>query len=251
MRDYPHAPDPENQRENRDGAAALLRDLAADESAARAEERSGYFSVIGRERLALAAYSYAFEEPPAATIEHVRGALRLFLTGIEFGIEMDPFDYTLYLALAAIARDEEAIAHLAALPRERFTNPDVEAEEVVYLAAEATAALAARRREAAAERVAAAHAELTRRDLYPHDRRFAETLIAIAAATLANDADALSAATVARHEHARRAASHPAARELWTSLLDFEGLGLLALARDAGLRPSRGGIYLPLDLLEV
>ena len=249
MRKYPHKVDEELLNEHRTSAEELIRELAPDLPKAETDYNAMFFKILGKEIRDCGIYSYAFEEPFSKAIDQLQQANACFAKAIAFGIVMDPYEYIDYLALAIILTDVDQAKKLAAFPRIRYVNQDVEPGEIIYLLAESMGLLLLGVN-GLTERLAAAQQELVSKKITRYDRAIAETLITMIEAIANRDQTAFDQVVTARQESFKRAHNHPDERNMPDALLDVSGLALVRIALARGLQCNVQSPYLPVELLQ-
>ncbi len=249
MRKYPHKVDEELLNEHRTSAEELIRELTPNLLKAETNRNAMFFKILGKEIRDCGIYAYAFGEPISKVIERLKQANAYFVKMIEFGIVMDPYEYIDYLALAIILTDADQAKKLAAFPRDRYINEDVEPGEIIYLLGESMGLLLLGNKELT-ERLTVARQELTSKKTTRYDRLIAETLITMIEAIITRDQTAFDQAVTARQEGFKRAHSHPDERNMPDALLDVSGLALVRIALARGLQCNVQSAYLPVELLQ-
>lgn len=249
MRTYPHKIDAELLGENRASALDLIGRLGQTQAKAEADRNPVFFQILGEQVKNLGVYSYAYGEPDAQAVGHLRQANAHLAKAVAFGLVMDPYEYIDYLSLAIILTDVEQAKQLAAFPRSRYVNEEVQPGEVIYLLAEIMGMLLLGAKELP-ERLEAARQALASKKTSRYDRGVAQTLIALAEAVAARDQAAFDQAVAARQQDFKKAHNRADERETPGALLDIPGLALVRLAQARGLRYVTQSAYLPAELLQ-
>ncbi len=155
-----------------------------------------------------------------------------------------------YLALAVLSADTAFRSRLEGLSRAQFTDPAVTADEIHYLAAEAMRDIARFRFDDAARACRDGLARIETGAPKPYEIAAKATILCLEQAIVAKDSDRLAASISARAERQQAYYQKGTNRNFPAGLLDIEGLGLLTLAREQGLRIAVESVYLPLALVE-
>lgn len=248
MRSYPISLDEDRLRAllvESEASYAQRRPYRDDPEHARRPE---YFRTFAEEETRLAELSYAFEKPDATVRKHLGEAAGDWATVPKLGTALDPTRYLRALSAAIVAGDRSIRSDLAGMNRGSYTNPNITADELVYLMAEQLGALARGDSDAAGSLTPAIEHRARAKGVPQAALRALEPLRRLAAAVAWRDAEALSVAVGQREKFDRdRQAKEPHVPR-W--LLDTEALALLRLAREAGLTPRTDSVYLPLSLIE-
>jgi hypothetical protein len=250
MRSYPHKPkenliktfladDIEDYEEGR---------LKAEDAAARRNE--AFFRRHSELAAEIAAMKYAFEEEWAEIKAWLERSCSAARKAAEFGLPLDPDAYMMYLALALLSANHEFRKELEGFQRSRFTNENVEADEVFYLAAEAMRDVSAGRIDTARDATSAGLSRLEAKDGPNRDAKEAmEAILLMLAALVHKDEAKLGLAMMARSKEFGGGYSKAAVKNFPGGLLDITGLGLLRLGREKGLNAAAESVYLPSELL--
>ena len=236
---------------------ARLASLLAESEASYAQRRPNredpqhatrvdYFRMFAEEEFRVAFLSYAFEKP-AGTVLRLLGEAAADLAHVpELGTPLDPGRYIRALTAALVAGKDDTAAALAAMPRERFTNPSIQSDELTYLIALTLSSLVRGDKAEAARLSAKSATRAGERDVPQATLRTWDTLRALLAAIVAGDPPAFDVAVTARNAHVTQQHGKERAAPKW--LLDVEGLAGIKLARAAGLKAA-DSVYLPASLI--
>jgi hypothetical protein len=250
VRSYPHKPDEdqikkflENDRQDYDSGR-----LKADDAATRRSE--AFFRRQSELAAEVAAMEYAFEGKWSDIRTWLESSGADARKATEFGLGLNPVLYMTYLALAILWPDREFRKELEGFPRSRFTNKNVKADEIFYLAAEAMRDISVGKLDTASEAAAAGLDRLKAKDgPNPYAKDAMEAILLLLDAIAHKDNAKLKAATMARSKKYDSSYSKAAARNFPSGLLDVTGLGLLKLARENELNAGVESVYLPSELL--
>jgi len=249
MRKYPHKPDEGSLREALQWCLGQYKGTMEGTKAALLERKVSFFKMGCEEVLELAYITYAFEEPLQQVRQHLNVACGLAERAVELGTKLDPVLYVKYLSLAIICRQEGFRKMLEGLQRHQYTNTNIEADEIFYMAAEAMAALSADKADTARDITARALARARSKEVDKLARAVMEPVLMLEAAIADRDAHGLASAVKAQHERHRANYSPKSARNAPSGLLDVRTVGMLALARKHGLPADPSNVYTPLELL--
>ena len=249
MRAYPHKIDQEILDEHRQSSREMIESSLPGIEEARAQRGAALIQGFGEEMRDWAKLCYAYEEPLAEIAAKLRQASAHFASALEFDITLDPWEYLQYLTLAVVVRDTSFASRLVNEGRQRYTNPNVDGDELIYLTAEIAADLAAGRATQLQPRISAALTQLQSKRIDRLERLYTEGLVRMAAAMAARDQTAFDQALAAHAKDFQKRVDRPGERSRPRSLLDIEGLAFIRFALDRGLQCRLTSPYLPVDLL--
>lgn len=250
MRKYPHKPNENDLRETWQESLKDYQAYTEKAEAARLSRNENFFKIRCNKIWDLACLTYAFESPGEQVRQLLAVACSCAESAVEFGAKLDPALYMRYLSLAILCQQERFRKSLEEMQRQRYTNPDIESDEVFYLAAEAMASLSAGRAVSAQEITGKALARVKGGQVDNVARAVMEPVLLLEAAIANKDTQNFESATAVQYEKFRSSYSQRAARGHPSGLLDVRSLAMLALARQHGLETSISNIYMPRDLIE-
>jgi hypothetical protein len=248
LRPYPHQPAADELKESfSDDKEGLVpdKDMTPELIAARTEM---FFRINATTALDCAAFAYALEHPQSDVKGYLRESRLCFARALKFNAPIPLNDYHVQLSVAQILNDREFSQTLSALPRQRYTHPDVGFDEIMFLLAEFDASLAQGNLQAVEERIRSARALLANSPKSLRDS--IATFLDLQQAVAARDQSALDKGFRAHEAAFGQAFRPPMMRNMPRGLLDFWGLGLARLAANAGLTVHEQSVYLPLELLD-
>lgn len=250
MRTYPHKPKEKDLQEIWQEQLDTYQSDTQDVAAAILGRKVNFFKIRCTEAQDLACLSYAFEQSLGQVRQFLAEACGCAEKAVEFGVKLDPVLYMGYLSLAIVSRQSGFRKLLEGLQRQQYTHPEVDCDEIFYLAAEAMAALSASQGAAAQELVTKALARARSGEVNKLARSVMEPVLMLEAAIAHEDAQGLVPAIQALYEENRASYSQRAAKSYPSGLLDVRGVALLALARQHGLALPPTNVYMPLELSE-
>lgn len=249
MRNYLHNPDLDVFRSNL--AAARERLMPAREWQPDTLARKGaQFAVFNfQNALECAFLSHALELPDGTAGAFLREAAWSMERALSAGAILDLSEFTDAWSVALVLRDAELGATLGRLERARYEHPEVQFDEILFVLAEAQAAIVQRAAAAATARLDAAARLMASGRLPGIAAREAASLHALLDALQRSDQPAFAQALAARLAHHLRIYRRPALASAATGAFDLRALGIAALARARGLAVDLPSPYLPLELL--
>jgi hypothetical protein len=219
-------------------------------SRAEAEHNPMFFEGLCQDAIDLAALEYAFDAPLSEVCNLLATACDYAEKAVLFDLVLDTVTYMTYLALANLRQQGEFRKMLESFQRSKFTNEEIEEDEIFYLGAEAMGHISAGRFDLAEKSISAALARANSRSVDRDAKEVMVPIVLLEQAIVEKDQSKLAEAIKARHEEYRRNYSHVEVRNYPEGLLDVLGLGLLKLARRNGLDVATESVYLPTELLE-
>src|SRR5258708_6111878 len=160
-------------------------------------------------------------------------------------------EYLDYLSLAVVANDAKFARRLASLPRSAYTNEDVDASGVSFVAAGIEAGLVLGKDQELSEALTRADRQLQDKTTGRYDKLVTASLIAMARAIVERNQALFDQALVAREKDLKRLHGSPDERDRPESLLDIKGLALVRLSAERGLKHQTPSVYRPVELLQV
>jgi hypothetical protein len=246
-RSYPHGLDSETLEDDLASDRELIADMRED--LAQEPDNALMQNEIGIAWRSVGCYRYAIGEPGSAIRGDLTTALDLLQRAFTLGMAIDPYDYIQMLALSVVVGSAASRSHLAAADRAAYTNEDVEAGDIVYVAATALAAAVRSDKVALAAAVKPYAAGVVPKRLERYDRLVYFPLIELVRALEAGDSAQFEAALVRREQDFVQFFRRADQKNDPEALIDMPGLALIALARGRKLQVQAPSVYRPLDLL--
>jgi hypothetical protein len=248
VRIYPHGPSFEVLQKSMAATSGRFVSDAAMTPALLSKKSSLFLQMNADAAIDCAAFSYAMEDSFDTVRNYLREACLCFARFLATNTPVSLSDYTQYLSAAALARSRDLTQELCALPRERYTHPDWKFDESFFMAAKFQVALTTGQSQTLSQDMPDALARAVRLPIAI--KADLTVLLGLERAIHARDQAAFDMAVRARHESLAKGFRELRIRNLPAGLLDIRGLGLLRLARDAGLVYTEKSVYLPAELLE-
>ena len=250
MRKYPHGLDEE----------ILPRDLEIEQQKvdedkpkikkAIADKRAIFVKALGEEYYSVGAYGYALDKSPTEIKEPLSKALEYHFSAFRMGVVTDVYEFITLLSLAVVLGESEIAKSAAGAKRERYTHPDIEAEEIVFTVAELMSAFV-RKDETAIGKILAANNpnEIDTKKIYRYDRMVFFPLLRPMAAIHQKDADGFAAAMRTRQEEFVKFYARSDRKNIPEALIDMPGLAVAAFAKQGGVDYSDTSVYRPYELI--
>src|SRR5215204_5038066 len=154
MKQYPHGLDEEILPDDLETEQDIITRLEPYVEQGRVDRKSSLFKGLGKCFYSVGCLSYALDEPAAQVKTSLSKAFDNLYAAFDFGIPQQAYEFIRLLSLAIVTGNSDTAQTLAATPRERYTNENVEVEEVTFVVAEIMSAFI-RKDKAAAERILA------------------------------------------------------------------------------------------------
>lgn len=249
MREYPHGLDEEILPEDLEVEQETIEELKEDLEQAIEEDDAVLINGLGEAHYFVACYSYALGESPSNIKPFLTKALEYNFLAFRLGIVLDVYEFIQLLSLARVLGNREIAEALARAKRSRYTDNDVEAEEVVFATAELLSALIVRDDETAAKILAANNPEtIDAKKIYRYDRMIFFPLLQLLNAIYKNDENKFAAALQNRQKEFVDFFKRSDEKNDPEALIDIPGLAVLILAKQRGLSYTDASVYRPVGL---
>ena len=201
--------------------------------------------------LECASAAYALEGDAALVRDLLRDSSACFTRALAKEGAVNLAEMQQQLALAVLLGDSARLEALCALPRARYSSPDMVFPEAAHGAFEVFCALATQQPDAARSRLAEADALLAGGKLPRPVRDDIGAALALEQAILDGNASGFDDALGKRNDSFAAKFSNPQIQHHPHGLLDVWGLGLASLARARGLKVQADSVYTPQALLHL
>ena len=249
IRNYPHGLDEEILPDDFEVEKERADDLEEDLNAEIAEENAIYVDSYAEANYFAACYKYALGESPDNLKPLLAKALENWFLAVRFGIVMDVYEFIRLLALARAVGNREIAEALAKTKRDRYTDPDVEAEEIVFAVAELLAAFIRRDDEAVALVLAENNpATIDEKKIYRYDRMIYFPLLEMMNAIHQGDSAKFAAALEKRQKQFVDFFKRSTEKNDPEALIDMPGLAVAVIARRRDLKFTDSSVYRPSGL---
>lgn len=196
-----------------------------------------------------AALSYALETPDGVVLDFLREASQCCADALDAGAPLGMTQVAEQLSVALVLGQADLARTLADLPSQRYALPGVTVPPVLHTLFQVYGQLAAGRADAAAQQLReldGPHAL----DKLPRPRKvLADAARRMQHAIVDRDAAGFGQALDAHLDGHARLFRDPTLNNYPQGLLDLEALGLVQLARGAGMAVATDSVYCPLSLL--
>jgi hypothetical protein len=251
MKEYPHGLDEEILPEDLETQQELIARLEPFLEQAYAEKKSALFKGLGKCSYAAGCCSYALENPSAETNGYLQNALKYLYTAFEFGIPQTAYDFIRLLSLAVVAGNSEIAAELSQTPRKRYTNENVEVEEITFVIAELLSGFVRKDKNAVAgilEKNSFDKIESSK--IFRSDRLLYLPLLRLFETIYKKDSNMFAKGLQMRQTDFVKFLTRTDRKNDPDALIDMPGLALAFLAKKHGLSFSDASVYRPYDLIK-
>lgn len=250
MKKYPHGLDEEILPEDLETEEELITRLVPHAAQGFADRKSALFKGLGKCYYAVGCLSYALDEPLAKTRESLAKALDNLFTAFDFGIPQQAYEFIRLLSLAVVTGNSETAQTLAKTRRDRYTNENVEVEEITFVVAELLSAFV-RKDKAAAQKILAENdpAGIEANKIFRLDRMLYLPLLSLLDAVNKRDAAKFGEAMKTREKEFISFYKRTELKNTPDALLDITGLAITVLARNHGINFTDASIYRPSELI--
>jgi len=244
MKRFPHKPKAKDLEECRQTETRRYQlEYVPGIPQAIADRNERWFFTAWRMARDLASLEYGLEASLAAARELLVASCQHAENAVEFGYVINPAYFNIWLCQANMCNQQVFRKRLEQMTRADYTNPNMKADELSYMACEIMTDLSAGRPREADARIAVALANLT--------GKFAslDALVRSAQAILAKDTKAFDNALDTRIAAHIQSYSSSDVRHYPGGLIDLVALGTIKIAQRYGLQPTLKSVYLPVELI--
>lgn len=251
MREYPHGLDEEILPEDLEIEQDIINQLEIHVERGYAERKSSLFRGLGKSYFAVGCCSYALGEAPFKIAEPLRKALEYLYTSFDFGYPQQAYDFIRLLTLAVVLENSEIAGSLARTKQERYTNENVEVEEITFIVAELISAFVRKDEETVGKILAENNPDkIEANKIFRYDRMLYLPLLPLLNAVHKKDSAGFSAALQARETDFVKFFSRAERKNDPDALIDIPGLAITAIARERGLDFTDRSVYRPSELIK-
>lgn len=251
MRTYPHGLDDEILQDDLEIELETVKEVEEEIEEERDGENALLFQALGEANYAVGCYSYAMGDSPEKIKKYFDQALENHFTSLKKGIIIDPFEFLTLLSLSIVRGNKTVGEELAKFPRDRYTNQDVQADELIFTIAELMSAFV-RRDENSISRILAANNPETidTKNIYRYDRMIFFPLLPLLSALQKKEANRFVSAMNERDAEFVRFHKRSNEKNNPEILIDINGLAILALAKERGIVHTLESVYRPVALIK-
>ena len=250
MKKYPHRLDEETLPERLEREQAKVVEDEAEIEEAVKNKRAIFVKALGEEYYSVGVYGYALDEAPAKVKTALSKSLEYHFSAFRMGVVTDVYEFLTILSLAVVLGETEIAESAAAARRDRYTNPNIEAEEIVFIVAELLSAFV-RKDETAIGKILAANNpdEIDSNKIYKYDRMIFFPLLRLMAAIHRRDDANFTALLKARNDDFAKFYARVNDKNMPEALIDMPGLAVAALAKERGINFTDTSVYRPSELI--
>lgn len=249
MRDYPHGLDEEILPDDLEIEQETINELEVDLEKASEEENALFFQALGEAYYAVACYGYALGESPSKTKELLAKALEYHFTSFKIGIVYDVFEFINLISLAIVLNEKETLNSLAKTEKSRYTDEDVEADNIVFAVAELLSAFVRKDENTITKIITANNPDsLDSKKIFRYDRMIFFPLLQLLNAIHKTNVNNFATALQTRENEFVRFFSRTDELNDPEALIDMPGLAVTKLAVERGLTFIDSSVYRPAGL---
>lgn len=249
MKKYPHAPDEQVLADNLAASRERLvpaRDRKPELLASRTER---FWSLNTEAAVECACLGYALGDDDTTVTAYLDEAIRCCVDGLAGGAPFGVSQASEQLSVALILGRSDFARTLAGQPLERYALPGVTVPQALQTFFQAYARLASGDARAAAARLRELDDPRTMAKLPRTARALADSVRRMLHSIIQRDETVFAAALEDRLQSHVKQFSNPDIANFPQGLIDLQALGLIQLARQAGMHSATDSVYLPLSLL--
>lgn len=249
MRDYPHGLDEEILPDDLEIEQETINELKDDLETAKEENNALYFQALGEAYYSVACYGYALGETPTKTRELLVKALEYHFTSFKMGIVLDAYEFITLISLAIVLGEKETSDALAKTERLRYTDDDVETEEIVFVTAELLSAFVLKDGNRISRILSTNNPDsIDSKKIYRYDRLIFFPLLQLLHAIHQKDANKFVSALQTRENEFVRFFSRTDELNDPEALIDISGLAVTKIAAERGVTFIDASVYRPAGL---
>jgi len=250
MREYPHGLDEEILPEDLETEQGLIIRLQPFLEQAYIERKSSLFKGLGKCYYAVGCISYALGEPTAKINEPLGKALEYLYNAFEMDIPLTAYDFIRLLSLSVVLGNSDIAQVLARTKRTRYTNENVEVEEITFAVAGLMSAFVREDEKSIAKILAENSSDkIDTNKIFRHDRLLYFPLFRLLEAVHRKDSAMFERRMQARQTDFVKLFSRAPRKNDPDALIDMPGLAIAAFAGKNGINVTDTSVYRPYDLI--
>ncbi len=250
MKDYPHGLDEEILPEDLEIEQDIISRLDVHIEQGYAQRKPSLFKGLGKSHYAAGCYNYALDNPINETNDYLSKSLVYFYDSFEMGIPQQAYEFIKLLSLAIVFGNSDIAGSLAYTKRERYTNENVEVDEVVFVVAELLCAFV-RQDEKIIARILERNDpdKIDANKIFRYERALYFPLLKLLDAVYKKDSTGFSAALQIRQADFVKFYRRADQKNTPEALIDMPGLAINAIARRRGLHFADNSVYRPSEII--